>query len=239
MLRSAWVIFAASLVTFFCSVAAIISGLINPYSRFTNGIIRFWAGSLLKISGIRLEIYGLENIKPGQPYVFMGNHQSTFDIMTCLSVIPGTARFLAKQELFRIPIFAQGMRAVGMIPVDRGNREKARKSLEKAVDEINNGVSVIIFPEGTRTRDGNIQAFKKGGFVLALKGGIPIMPMVLSGAREVMQKKDLRLHKGRIRIDFLEPVSTANLTYEDRNSLVEQIRTLIINHYNACNRKEV
>lgn len=238
MFRSAWILFASTVVTFFYSVIAFFSGLISPYSERTNHIVRSWARALLKISAIQVRVKGIEKIDPKQSYLFMSNHQSTFDIMTCLSVIPGTARFLAKQELFRIPVFAQGMRAVGMIPIDRGNSTKARKSLDKAVEEIKKGVSVIIFPEGTRTKDGNIQPFKKGGFVLAIKGGIPIAPMVLTGAREIMQKKDLHLHKGTIQIEFLDPVPTENFKYEQRQELIKTIRDRIVRHYALSFKKE-
>ncbi len=235
MIRSAWIIFASSVLTFFLSLTAIASGLINPYSKSTNAIVRFWARSLLRISGIKIKVIGLDKIDPAQSYVFMSNHQSTFDIMTCLAVLPGAARFLAKKELFRIPIFAQGMKAVGMIPIDRSNSKKARASLDKAVEEIKNGVSVIIFPEGTRTRDGNIQPFKKGGFILAIKGGIPIAPMVLTGAMQVMQKKDLHLQKGSISIEFLDPIDTSNFSYTQR---IDNIRDKIIARYEETNKVE-
>ena len=238
MIRSAWIIFASSVLTFFLSLTAIASGLINPYSKSTNAIVRFWARSLLRISGIKIKVIGLDKIDPAQSYVFMSNHQSTFDIMTCLAVLPGAARFLAKKELFRIPIFAQGMKAVGMIPIDRSNSKKARASLDKAVEEIKNGVSVIIFPEGTRTRDGNIQPFKKGGFILAIKGGIPIAPMVLTGAMQVMQKKDLHLQKGSISIEFLDPIDTSNFSYTQRNELIDNIRDKIIARYEETNKVE-
>ncbi len=237
MFRSAWIILASSVVTFIYSVLAIFSGLISPYSERTNAVVRGWAALVLKIAGITLEVHGLEHIKPGQPYIFMSNHQSTFDIMSCLAVIPGAARFIAKQELFRVPVFAQGMRAVGMIPIDRGNSKKAKESLDKAVVEIKQGVSVIIFPEGTRTKDGKIQPFKKGGFILALKGGIPIAPMVISGAMQIMRKKSMFLDKGTIRLEFLPPVDTTGYTYEQRNQLVQEIRTQIIEHYQQLNNE--
>jgi len=235
MLRSAWIIFASSIVTFVLSLLAIISGLISPYSNATNSIVRFWARSLLQISGIRIKVIGLDRIDPAQPYVFMSNHQSTFDIMTCLAVLPGAARFLAKKELFRIPVFAQGMKAVGMISIDRSNSKRARASLDQAVEEIKSGVSVIIFPEGTRTRDGKIQPFKKGGFILAIKGGIPIVPIVLTGAMQIMQKKNLNLQKGSITIELLDPVDTHNFSYNQRNELIDSIRDRIVARYEETN----
>jgi 1-acyl-sn-glycerol-3-phosphate acyltransferase len=237
MFRSAWIILASSVVTFIYSILAIISGLISPYSERTNAVVRGWAGLVLKIAGIKLDVHGLEHLKPGQPYIFISNHQSTFDIMSCLAVIPGAARFIAKQELFRVPVFAQGMRAVGMIPIDRGNSKKARESLDKAIVEIKQGVSVIIFPEGTRSKDGNIQPFKKGGFVLALKGGIPIVPMVISGAMQIMRKKSMFLDKGTIRLEFLHPVDTTQYSYDQRNRLLQEVRTQIMERYEQLNKE--
>ena len=104
MFRSAWIILASSVVTFIYSILAIISVLIRPYSERTNAVVRGWAGLVLKIAGIKLDVHGLEHLKPGQPYIFISNHQSTFEIMSCLAVLPGAARFIAKQELFRVPL---------------------------------------------------------------------------------------------------------------------------------------
>jgi len=202
MIRSAWFIIAAVILTFTFSVMAIFSGLISPYSRFSNWVVRSWARSCLKAAGIKIELEGLDKIDRSKSYVYMQNHQGNFDILASVVAIPGTARFLAKAELFRIPVFAQGMRLVGMLEVDRGNSQQAKKTIIKAIDVVKSGVSVIIYPEGTRSRDGNIQKFKKGGFILAIDGQIPIMPMVISGSREIMSKKSLHLHKGEIRIRF-------------------------------------
>ncbi|MEJ2545447.1 MAG: lysophospholipid acyltransferase family protein, partial [Calditrichaceae bacterium] len=145
-------------------------GLFSTYSDPINNFIRFWAKTILKISGIKVEIVGLENVNPEIPVVYMANHGSLFDILASFYAIPGAARFIAKKELFRIPFFAQGMQIVGMIKIDRGNSAKARATINEAIDVMKKGVSVIIFPEGTRSREGNIRPFKKGGVILAING---------------------------------------------------------------------
>ncbi|MHB2150834.1 lysophospholipid acyltransferase family protein [Calditrichota bacterium LG25] len=231
MLRSLVAYAFAVLHTLFCSLAAIVFGLFNPYSKIVDKIIRLWARGLLKAAGVKVVVHGQEKLRKDQPYIFMSNHQGAFDILAGVVAIPVTMRFIAKKELFRIPIFAHSMRTVGMIPIDRGNSVEARKSLEEAARTLQNGVSVLIFPEGTRTRDGNIKPFKKGGFVLALKSGLPIMPMVFTGSLNIMRKNSLKLHKGTIHVYFLDEVDTSQYSFEQRNELLKEVRKRIVDFY--------
>ena len=223
MLRTIWSITFGVLSTFTFASAAVISGLFNPYSNFSNAIVRVWAKSLLWASGITVDILGQEKLDLQQPVIYMANHQSTFDIMAGVVAIPGTVRFIAKKELFRIPVFAQGMRMVGMISIDRGNSREAQKSLADAAERMKRGVSVIIFPEGTRSRDGKIHRFKKGGFVLAIKGKFPIVPVVIRGSFGIMRKKSLKVGQGKIEVEFLPAVSTQSYSYEQRNILLREV----------------
>ncbi len=231
MFRSVLVIIFAVFHTLFCSLAAIAFGIFNPYSRMVDAIIRLWARGILKVSGVKVEVHGQEKLRKGQPYIFISNHQGAFDILAGIVAIPVTMRFIAKKELFRIPIFAQGMRAVGMIPIDRGNSQEARKSLEEAAQTLQKGVSVLIFPEGTRSLDGNIKPFKKGGFVLALKSGLPIMPMVFTGSLNILRKKSIKVHRGTIHVYFLDEVNTAQYSFERRNELLQTVRQQIVDFY--------
>ncbi len=231
MLRTVWFLFWGLIITLIFSILGIISGLINPFGRFANWVIRTWARLLLFFAGVKVKVEGKENIKEGRPYVYMSNHLSTFDIPASIAFIPGTARFVAKKELFKVPFFGQGMNLVGIIKIDRGNSAEARKTIEKAAETVNSGVSVIFYPEGTRSEDGNVQSFKKGGFVLALNGGIPIVPIAINGSRDIMKKKSLRLNPGAIRMQFLPPVETQNYNYEERNALVKEVRERIIEAY--------
>lgn len=238
MLRSLLIIFIGAIFTILCSIVAIVIGIFGPYSKAANGLVRFWAKSLLSLSGIKLEIIGQDKIFEQPPSVYIANHQSLFDILAAIISIPGTARFIAKKELFRIPVFAQGLKLIGTIKIDRGNSAKARETINESIKIIKRGVSVIIFPEGTRSKDGKIKPFKKGGFVLATQGKIPIVPMVISGSLYIMAKQNLRVRKGKIKVEFLDPIATDNMSYEDRNMLMENVRQKIITHYDEKYNQE-
>ena len=217
--------------TIIFSTLAIITGFFNPYSKVSDWVIKTWARLILWISGVKLIIEGLENVKRDKPYIFVANHIGSYDILTTVIAIPQTARFIAKTELFKIPLLAQGMRMTGMLEIDRGNSEKAKNTLAKAISTIKDGCSVIIFPEGTRSRTGEIQPFKKGGFILAINGMIPIMPTSISGTRHIYPKGGKILKPGTVKIKFLNEISPKNFGYEKRNDLVNYTRQQIINAY--------
>jgi len=219
------------LVTFLGSIAAIIAGIFNPYSKIVDGIIRNWAKFLLWVSGTKTEVHGLEKLDANQPYIYMANHQSNFDILAISAIIPGTTRYIAKKELFKVPFFGLGMQLAGIIKIDRGNKEEAKNSISQAIQRIKKGVSVIIFPEGTRSKDGKIQPIKKGGIVLAIDGHIPIVPIVISGSFHIMDKSSLKLRSGKIKFDILEPIHTDTFTYDDRNKLTELIHEKFITNF--------
>jgi len=214
--------------TIIFSILASIFGLFNPYSKMTNWTIRSWAKVILWISGIRLTIEGLENIDPQKPYIFAMNHIGMYDIPAAFVSIPQTGRFIAKKELFKIPILATGMRLSGILKIDRGNSADARKTLEKAIKTIKEGCSVIIFPEGTRSKTNEIQAFKKGGFIIALQGAIPILPTIISGTQYIVPKGSRLVKTGKIHIKFMPEVTTEKYTYETRNKLLTDVRDIIV-----------
>ncbi len=237
MIHTLLVYFITLIDTLVCSSLAILGGIVNPYSSFNDGVIRTWARIILAVSGVRTEVRGLENLDKEGVYIFMANHKSAYDILAMVAAIPGTARFIAKKELFRIPLFAQGMKMSGMLPIDRGNSAEARRTLDKAVESIHNGCSVIIFPEGTRSKDDTIRPFKKGGFVLALQGHIPIVPTVIEGSQYVFPGKSRVVRPGSIRVTFLPVVYTEGLTLENRNDLIKNVREAIISRFDpAFNR---
>jgi 1-acyl-sn-glycerol-3-phosphate acyltransferase len=157
----------------------------------------------------------------------MANHQSNFDIPTVLGALPYQFRWLAKAELFRIPVFGRGMRGAGYISIDRSNRESAFRSLKQAADIIRRGTSVLIFPEGTRSADGKVQPFKKGGFVLAVDAGVPIVPIAIRGTYPIMPKHRLRIQSGPVELEVLNPIETSEYTRRTKNELVDRVhRTL-------------
>jgi len=181
----------------------------------------------MAVSRIRVKVSGLSNLDPSQSYIYMSNHQSNFDIPALLAHIPGQFRWLAKAELFKIPIFGRAMRGAGYVSIDRFNRESAFESIREAAGKIKNGVSVMIFPEGTRSTDGAIRSFKKGGFIMAIDSGVPIVPVILRGTWSIMSKKSLRINAGEVYMDIQKPLDTAGFTRDSKDDLIEKVRTII------------
>jgi len=191
---------------------------------YLHNVARFWGRSGLWFGGARLEIIGSENVPVDQPLIFMPNHQSNFDILALFAAIPTQFRWLAKQELFAIPLFGLTMRRSGYIPVDRSDRKKALKSMRMAADRITDGTSVIVFPEGTRSPDGLLQPFKRGGFHLALQAGVQVVPVAIEGSHKVMAKDELYVHGGHIRVVFFPPMETSDLSIKELPTMMERIR---------------
>jgi 1-acyl-sn-glycerol-3-phosphate acyltransferase len=192
-----------------------------------------WARSLLFISGVRVQVEGLHRIDPHQAYVFAANHQSQFDIFILLAHLPIQFRWLAKEELFRIPVFGRAMKGAGYISIDRSNRQAAFKSIDLAAERVREGTSIVIFPEGTRSLDGKLHSFKKGGFHLAIKAKRPIVPVSISGTFSILPKRGLRITPKKARICIGESVSTDGVTVEDRNWLISEVRRRIQDHLSA------
>jgi 1-acyl-sn-glycerol-3-phosphate acyltransferase len=184
---------------------------------------RLWARVGLLLAGVRLTVEGHEHLPPGA-VVYMPNHQSNFDILALYAGLPVQFRWLAKEELFRIPLFGFAMRRTGYIPVDRSDHKKAIRSMAEAARRISEGASVIVFPEGTRSPDGALLPFKKGGFVLAIDAAAPIVPVAIRGSHEVMPKYTRWIRGGHIRVTIFPAVPTAGTTPSGRNALMEAVR---------------
>jgi 1-acyl-sn-glycerol-3-phosphate acyltransferase len=181
----------------------------------------------LWLSGVHLEVHGLEKIPHGRAAIYMPNHQSNCDPPAVISILPPVL-VLAKQEFFRVPVLGTAMIYRGFIPVDRKNRERAIAAVERAVDSMKKGNSFLAFPEGTRSRDGRLQTFKKGLFVMAIKAGALIVPISVSGARKIMPKGHFAIHPGRVRITLQDPISAADYTLEERRELMDRTRQSIL-----------
>jgi 1-acyl-sn-glycerol-3-phosphate acyltransferase len=195
--------------------------------KFPHLIARIWAKSILFVSRIKVAVRGNSHIDPSKSYIFMSNHQSNFDIPVLLSHLKVHFRWLAKAELFKIPLFGAAMKRAGYISIDRTNRASAIKSINRAAEIIREGVSVIIFPEGTRSRDGHIRPFKKGGFVLAIDSGVAIVPVVLHGTRRIMPKGRLHILSGNVLVEIHEPIETSGYTRKDKDDLMNKVRNTI------------
>ncbi len=228
MIRSALLVMIAIAVTAFMSSCAFLFPLISPGESKVHKIANLWARMLLWLASTRVEVIGREHVRIDKPHIFMANHQSDFDILIVLAHIPGQFRWIAKKELFKIPIFGTAMRNAGYIEIDRQNHEKALKSLDEAAQKIREGKSVVTFPEGTRSKDGRVRPFKQGMFHLAIESGVPIIPISIIGARNIMPKRSLNVRPGKITMVIDQPVDVSAYTKETRGELIERVRNIII-----------
>jgi len=214
--------------TLFCAVTAMLSIFIDPSGRAYHRFALLWSRYGLLIAGVNLEVEGAELVPRDRPLIFMGNHQSNFDIMALFHAIPIRFNWLAKEELFRVPFFGPSIKSAGYIPINRGDGRDALKSLDRAAKLISAGTSVTIFPEGTRSTDGHLLPFKRGGFILAAKAGVPVVPFTIVGSREINPPDNfLFLRPGTIRIRFSPPIPTGGRGAQQQATLMEQVREAI------------
>jgi 1-acyl-sn-glycerol-3-phosphate acyltransferase len=183
-----------------------------------------WSPSILWLARIKLQIEGPP--LPDGPAIFASNHESAFDINVLFVAIPRNLRFVAKRELFEIPVFGWYLRMAGYVEVDRGNRRRAFESLKKGGEQVRAGASLIAFPEGTRSIDGRVHPFKKGPFVLAMEAQVPVVPVAIVGASAVTPKGQIKIRPGTVRVLRGEPVMPQD--HKDKESLLREVRRRII-----------
>src|SRR4030042_4501219 len=233
MIRSALLVTLGVVITAFMSFWSIVFSIFPNADNKVHKIANIWGKILLLICNTKVEVIGRENLQAGKPHGFMANHQSDFDILIALAYIPGQFRWLVKKELFNIPIFGAAMRSAGYIEIDRNNREKAMHSLDEAALRIRNGKSIMTFPEGTRSRDGEIKAFKQGTFYLAIKAGVPIVPVSIIGSGKIMPKRSLRVRPGKVKLVIDKAIDVKDYDIEKRQELIEEVRNIIIKNYDC------
>jgi len=227
MIRTTYIILWIVLSTFFWGLTAIVTSFFTRTGNPVHRVAGIWARGILFASRIKVTVNGLANIDPTQSYVYMSNHQSNFDIPVLLAYLPVQFRWLAKAELFKIPIFGRAMRGAGYVKIDRFNQESAFESINEAAAKMKDGVSVMIFPEGTRSLDGKIRSFKKGGFVMAVDAGVPIVPIVLKGTWAIMEKSSLKINTGEVSLNIEPPIATIDYTRENKDDLIKSVRAVI------------
>jgi 1-acyl-sn-glycerol-3-phosphate acyltransferase len=213
--------------TFLLGGATILVSFFDPDGNRVHYLGKLWSRMNLFLSGVRVRVVGLERLRKGQPYIVMSNHQSLYDVWAIIGYIPLQLRWVMKKELRKVPIFGYACARMGHIYVDRGDSEKARRSLDAAGKKIRSGSSVIFFPEGTRSLDGKLLPFKKGGFVVALAAGVPILAMTINGSRAVLPKGSARAMPGVIDITIHEPIVVDGYVYETKEQLMDKVRQVI------------
>jgi 1-acyl-sn-glycerol-3-phosphate acyltransferase len=173
-------------------------------------------------------------LDPRQGYVFMANHQSLFDIPVLIQTLPGQTRFLAKKSLFRIPIFGWAIAAGDFVPVDRKNRASARQTFDAAIDRLEKGNSILLFPEETRSLGGELLPFKRGGFLMALKSGFPIVPVTIRGTLAVRSRKTFLIRPGQVEVIYGVPIEASAFGIRGREELSAEVRSRIEEQLNRC-----
>ena len=188
-----------------------------------------WAKVILWVCGVKVKVKGLIQGERDSPGIYMSNHQSIFDIFTLLACLPVDFKFILKQELMKIPLFGFAMKRARYISIDRENPRRAVKSMNDAAEKIKNGTSVLIFPEGTRSVDGQLLPFKRGGFHLALKSECNVVPISIIDSRLIAPKGSLRIKKGKVIMNIGEPIPVKGYSKKDMVQLMDRVRDAMIN----------
>jgi 1-acyl-sn-glycerol-3-phosphate acyltransferase len=221
-------IVAIPLIYLYTIVMATVSltvSFFDPDGRRQHWCARTWCRLIAATAGMRVRTHGLENLPaPGVPVVYMANHQSYMDIPTIFGFLPVQFRIIAKESLFKVPFMGWHLTRAGNIPINRSNRREAMRSMVRAADRIREGTSVVVFPEGTRSRDGVLQPFKAGSFKLAVAAGVPVVPITIVGTCKILRKDSLLFRPGRVEMFVGAPVPTANAREEGLDDLMDRVR---------------
>ncbi|MDD2464008.1 MAG: lysophospholipid acyltransferase family protein [Desulfobulbus sp.] len=236
LFRGVCTLIVAPFLTFVVSSLSLLDLLWGRKSEVKAQVFpRYWGRILCWVAGVKVRIEGFEHLDPKQTYIFAGNHVSQYDIFSFQGYFPHDFRWIAKKELFQIPLFGQAMHRVGYIPIDRSHGRKALKSLDEAGRRIAGGTSVLIFPEGTRSGDGKLHEFKAGAVLLAIKAGVPIVPLGFNGSYEILPKGKFLPRGGEIVIRIGQPMATDHFKSSDKQALAGELQAtvahLLDSHY--------
>ena len=225
VLVTASAMLGALIATLTVGTSAVIAGLIGfsdgPGSPY-HVLPRWWSKVVLFFSFVRVRVHNRENGLDGKPHIFVANHLSWYDVPVLSSFLP-RAKFVAKQELFKLPIFGKAMTAVGMVPIQREKRKAAFGSYDFAARSVRNGNSIVVFPEATRGKGYELREFKKGPFVLAIAAGATIVPVIIHGAHDVLPRDSFLVRPRRVDVHLLEPISVEGLDYSARDRLASEV----------------
>jgi len=227
----AWLGLWAAIATIFLGIPVMVAGLLSRTGNLAFSISKLWAYTMLGISFVRTEIKNKEKIQKGTSYIIISNHQSLYDIISLVTTLGIQYRWFIKKEVLKIPIFGYALYASRNIFIDRTNTTKAIESINKGIKRLPKGVSVMVFAEGTRSSDGKIHEFKKGGFMVAVANKIPILPVTVNGSRRVLPKGSLVMKPGKIQVVVGDPIDTSGYTAETVDDLIDKTRQVVMANF--------
>ena len=225
-----WAPFANLLWYVYTIVMALLSFALWPFDRtgeLQHWCARWWCRLVAWTIFARIHVHGVEHVQRGRPYVYMANHASLIDTPALFAYLPYQFRIMAKKSLFNVPFMGWHLRTAGHFPIDHGNPRKIATSLRRVIDGVKGGRSLAVFPEGKRTEDGQLQPFETGAFKIALKAGVPIVPVSIRGTFALLPRTSLAPRPGRVDVIISEPIDTTAYNEKTLNELIEKTRAAI------------
>ncbi len=213
--------------TLILGIPALVTAMVDRTGRVPYRIGQAWARVILLLNGVRIHVVGLENIDSGKSYVFISNHQSNLDGLAIGTTLPSPLRFVIKKSLLKIPIMGQAFKLGRMIPIDRSDSKKSVETINRYGRELRNGISVLFFGEGHRSRDGILQPFKKGGFIFSITSQLPLVPVTVINSFNLMPSGVIHIKRGTITIIIGNEIPTAGHGHEDTDQLREKVWSMI------------
>lgn len=214
-------------ITLAFGLASCLAGILDRTGELARRLVGAWSRTLLFLWGVRVRVEGTAHLPPG-PAVYAANHQSALDIPILFGHLPVDFRVLHKRSLYLVPLVGWYLWLGGHIGVDRGRAFKARRSLARAAARIRTGTSLAVFPEGTRSPDETVRAFKRGSFVLALHAGVPVVPVSLIGVKRVVPRGLTRVRPGSVTVLIHPPVATRERSVDEAGTLADEVRQLVV-----------
>jgi len=234
IMRVTWLGFWAAVATIILFVPMTAAGLLSRTGNLAFNISRIWAYFVLGVSFVRCEIMNGKHIRKGTSYIIVSNHQSLFDILALVTTLGVQFRWIIKREILRVPLFGYALYASRNIFIDRTDTARAIESINRGFDRLPEGVSVMVFPEGTRSTDGRIRPFKKGGFFPAVLRNISVLPVTINGSRRVLPKGSLAVRSGKIQVVIGDPIDAGEYTVTTLDELIERTRRTIMDNFDPA-----